>query len=98
MMSVEQSVECELAVETDVLGENLAQRHFVHHKFHMTWPGFETRPLRWEADCHIKSNGRMMVTNELEGVWKESVGTRNHSEYSSLQHAVGRAEATHGRN
>jgi hypothetical protein len=30
MMSVEQSVECELA------GENLPQCHFVHHKFHMT--------------------------------------------------------------
>jgi hypothetical protein len=28
-----------------VLGENLPQRHCVHHKFHMTWP----RPVRWEA-------------------------------------------------
>jgi hypothetical protein len=36
MMIVEQSVECELAGETEVLGENLLQCHFVHHKPHMT--------------------------------------------------------------
>jgi hypothetical protein len=33
---VEQLVECELAGETEVLGENLPQRHFIHHKSHMT--------------------------------------------------------------
>jgi hypothetical protein len=25
------------------------QRHFVHHKSHMTRPGFEPAPPRWEA-------------------------------------------------
>jgi hypothetical protein len=40
MMSVEKSVEC-VAVETKVLGGNLPQYHFVHHKYHMTWPGLE---------------------------------------------------------
>jgi hypothetical protein len=39
MMNVEQSVEWELAGEIEVLGENLPQRHSVHHKSHMTWPG-----------------------------------------------------------
>jgi hypothetical protein len=38
MMSVEQSVECELAGETEVLGEkkNQPKFHFIHHKSHMT--------------------------------------------------------------
>jgi hypothetical protein len=49
MMTVEQSVECELAGETEVLGENLSQCYFVHHKSHMTLTGLEPRPPRWEA-------------------------------------------------
>jgi hypothetical protein len=44
MMNMEQSVEWELAGETEVLGENLPQYHFIHHKSHMTWPGLEPWP------------------------------------------------------
>jgi hypothetical protein len=43
-------VECELAGGTELLGENLPQCHFAHHKSHMTWPGAEPGPPRWEAD------------------------------------------------
>jgi hypothetical protein len=35
-MTVEQAVEDELTGETEILGENPPQCHFVHHKFHMT--------------------------------------------------------------
>jgi hypothetical protein len=40
-MTVEPLVECELAGETEVLGKNLPQRHFVHHKSHTTRPWLE---------------------------------------------------------
>jgi hypothetical protein len=38
-----------LAGETEVLGENLPQRHFIYYKSHMTRPGFEPGPPWWEA-------------------------------------------------
>jgi hypothetical protein len=46
MMIVEQSVKCEVAEETEVLGENLPLCHFSHH---MTRPRLEPRPPLWET-------------------------------------------------
>jgi hypothetical protein len=47
-MSMEHLVEWELAGETDVLGENLPQSYFLHHKSQMPWPGIEPGKPRWE--------------------------------------------------
>jgi hypothetical protein len=49
MVIVEKLVAWRLAGETEVLGEDLPQRHYYHHKSHMTRPGFEHGPTRWEA-------------------------------------------------
>jgi hypothetical protein len=49
MVTVEQLVEWRLGGETKVLAENLPQRHFVHHKSHMTRHGLESGPPWWET-------------------------------------------------
>jgi hypothetical protein len=53
-MIVKKQMECRLAGETEVLGENLPQRPLLSiTKSHMTRPGFEPGPPRWEAgDYH----------------------------------------------
>jgi hypothetical protein len=40
MVIMKKLAEWRLVGETQVLGENLPQRHFAHHKSHMTYPGF----------------------------------------------------------
>jgi hypothetical protein len=47
-MGVEQSAEL-VAEETDILGENVGQFRFVHHKSHVTSPGLQPGPPQWEA-------------------------------------------------
>jgi hypothetical protein len=37
-----------MAGETEISRENLPQRHFVRHKSHLTRPGLEHGPPRWE--------------------------------------------------
>jgi hypothetical protein len=48
-MIVESMMECRLAGETEVLGENLPQRHFCPSQNPKCPPGFDPGPPRWEA-------------------------------------------------
>jgi hypothetical protein len=48
-MIVESMMECKLARETEVLGENLPQRHFCPSQNPTFPPGFEPGPPQWEA-------------------------------------------------
>jgi hypothetical protein len=41
--------EMKIGRETEILGENQPQRHFVNQKSYMTRPGLEPGPPRWEA-------------------------------------------------
>jgi hypothetical protein len=48
LMNMEPDGEMRIAGETEVLGENLPQRHFLHHQSHLTRPGREPGPPRWK--------------------------------------------------
>jgi hypothetical protein len=49
IMMMKNLVEWRLAGETEVLGENLPLRHYVHYKSHLTRPGLEPGLPQWEA-------------------------------------------------
>jgi hypothetical protein len=56
IMNVEQSVEWELAEDIEVLWENVAQRHFVHHTSHLS-----SNPGRRSGNPTTNSLGYVMA-------------------------------------
>jgi hypothetical protein len=62
-MIMEQLVEWRLAGKTEVLGENLPQCHFDHHKSHMTWRWIEPGPPRCEASDGLSMSLNIILTS-----------------------------------
>jgi hypothetical protein len=75
MVIVEKLVESRLAGETEVLGENLPQRHSVHHKSHMSRPGFEPGP-RGKPATNRLSYGAALVPIFTEVIWEQKEDLR----------------------
>jgi hypothetical protein len=63
-------VECELAGETEVLGENLPQRHFVHQSGHVAWPDAGSNPGR--RGGKLETNAWAMARPRDSGLHKKS--------------------------
>jgi hypothetical protein len=63
MVIVEKLVEWRLAGETEVLGENLPQYHFVPHKSHMSRSGFEPGPQRYAGALTSRNPRASMACN-----------------------------------
>jgi hypothetical protein len=95
-MIVEKQMECRLAGETEVLGENLPQRHFVHHKI----PYDQTRD-----STRVAAVGSRLVNHFLllfipflapTGAW----GIHENFRFTSVSQSttVGRTLWTSGRN
>jgi hypothetical protein len=84
-MSVKQSVEWELAGETEVLGGNVPRRHFVHHKSHMTWPGTEPGPPRWEANTNRLSYGAAIYLVHIQSFLKRTLFPKTMPVFPVLQ-------------
>jgi hypothetical protein len=58
-----------LAGETEVLGENLSQCHFVHHKSHITWQGANPSRCGGKPAANRLSYATALYLIKFQDVW-----------------------------
>jgi hypothetical protein len=83
-----------LTGETEVLGETLPQRHFVHHKSHMTRCEREPGLLRWDI-ISVSRDSRVGIATSY---WLEDEGLEFESRWGqefSLLHVIQTGSGVH---
>jgi hypothetical protein len=88
IMMMENLVEWRLAGETEVLGEDLPQRHFVHHKCHLTRPGMDRTRAAAVGSQRLTAWAMARPYYTVSTLWNSSAKSERNlllSRYSPIQ-------------